>query len=203
MGSGQVHQQQGFFAITRTCAVCRGEGEIIIDACPSCGSSGQIMKESELAVKVPGGIDTGQMLKVRGEGEVITDGVPGDLYVEIKIKPHEIFQRQDFEIICQMPITYSQAVLGGEVDVPTLHGSIKLRIPSGTPSGKVFRLKGKGIANAASGRQGDQHARTYVYVPKSLSDEQKDLLAKLSQIEGTPTQSGEKSFLDKVKDFFE
>lgn len=203
-GSGQSREQHGFFAISRPCPICRGEGKMVVDPCPSCGGSGGGKKQVELAVKVPGGIDHGQRLKLRGEGEIITDGPPGDLYVEIKLKPHKVFHRRDTEIICEIPITYSQAVLGAEVEVPTLSGTTKMKIPPGTPSGKVFRLRGKGIVDMHHPqRHGDQHVRTYVYVPQSLTDRQRELLEELSRIEGKPIANESRSFFEKVKEFFE
>jgi molecular chaperone DnaJ len=202
-GAGQIRIQQGFFAISRTCHVCHGEGKVIVDPCPSCGGSGQGSKESELSVRIPAGIDQGQRLKLRGEGEAISGGPPGDLYVEIKVKPHEMFQRHDSDIVCEIPITYSQAVLGAEIEVATLSGPITVKIPPGTPSGKVFRLRGKGVVDMHTGRYGDQHVRTYVYVPQTISDRQRELLEEMSSIEGKPTANEARSFLEKVKEFFE
>ncbi len=202
-GSGQVRVQQGFFAITRTCSVCRGQGKVIIDPCPSCGGNGQGAKDCDISVKVPAGIDQGQRLKLRGEGEVISGGAPGDLYVEILLKEHETFKRRDSDIVCEVPINYSQAVLGTEVEVPTLTGPITMKIPPGTPSGKVFRLRGKGIVDLHNGRHGDQHVRTYIYVPQTVTEKQRNLLEELSRIEGKPVANGSRSLFDKFKEFFE
>jgi len=202
-GSGQTRVQQGFFTIARTCSVCRGEGTMIVDPCPSCGGAAVGEKETELLVKVPAGIDTGQRLKLRGEGEAITDGPPGDLYVEIAIAQHTFFKRQDTEILCEFPITYCQATLGAEIAIPTLEGEEMLKIPPGTASAKVFRLRGKGIVDMHTGRVGDQHIRVYVYVPQTVTDEQREMLEALSKIEGKPTSNESRTFFDKVKDFFE
>lgn len=202
-GVGQIRVQRGFFAISQTCPVCRGQGTMIVDPCPGCGGTGQGTKESELTVKVPAGIDTGQRLKLRGEGEIIANGPPGDLYVEIRIKKHGYFERRETEIVCEVPITYSQAVLGGEIEVPTLGSPVTLKIPAGTPSGKVFRLRGKGIVDMHVGRHGDQHVRTFVHVPKSVTDRERELLEELAKIEGKPTANGSRSIFDKVRDFFE
>ena len=204
-GHGQVTAQEGFFRISRPCPICRGAGNMITDPCPTCGGSGQAQKDAELLVKVPAGIDTGQKLKLRGEGEVIKNGNPGDLYVEISVKADKRFKRQGTEIISELPLSYSQAVLGAEVEVPTLYGKLKVKIPAGTPSGKVFRLKGHGLPDVQTGIKGDQHARAFVVVPKKVNDKHKQLLEELSKIEGTPNVDDhhERSFFDKVKEFFD
>ncbi|RIL08794.1 MAG: molecular chaperone DnaJ [Proteobacteria bacterium] len=201
-GQGQVRIQQGFFTIARTCHVCGGAGQVVKSPCESCSGSGLKVSESRIKVRVPAGIDSGQRLKLRNEGEAGTaGGSPGDLYVQINVQNHPFFQREGSEIICEIPITYSSAALGAEVEVPTIEGKVKLKIPAGTPSGKVFRLKNKGIQVLGENRRGDQHVRVYVDVPKKVSGEQRELLEKLAEIqerEGT----GEKSFLEKVKDIF-
>jgi molecular chaperone DnaJ len=205
-GAGQVRFQQGLFAISRPCSACQGQGTVIADPCPDCGSSGRKTKEVKLSVKIPAGIDQGQRLKLRGEGEPgPANGTPGDLYVEIALKPHPIFTRQENEIICEMPISYAMSVLGGDVEVPTLSGKATLKIPAGTPSGKVFRLRGQGIVGIQNGHRGDQHVRTFVYVPQgNVSERQREILEELAQIEGKPVRSSDgRSFFDKVKDFFE
>lgn len=202
-GQGQVRFQQGFFTVSRPCSVCSGTGKFIKDPCPSCGGSKSVNKDKELLVKVPAGIDTGQQLKVRGEGEEITGGPSGDLYVEVTIEPHKTFRRQDADIICEVPMTYPQAVLGGEVEVPTLDGPIMMKIPAATESGKLFRLRGKGIVDLHTGKKGDQHVRVYIFVPSNLNDKQRELIEQLSKVEGKPTGAEERSFLDRVKDFFD
>ncbi|HQH27344.1 MAG TPA: molecular chaperone DnaJ [Oligoflexia bacterium] len=202
-GAGQIRIQQGFFAVSRTCNVCRGHGTLIVDPCPSCGGNGEGSKETELTVKIPAGMDKGQRLKLRGEGEVIPDGAPGDLYVEIEITPHQVFERQDSDIICEIPITYCQAVLGAEIEVPTLTGPVNMKIPAGTPSGKVFRLRGQCIVDLHTGKRGDEHVRTYIYVPQTVTDKQREVLEELSGIEGKPVSNESRTFLDKVKEFFE
>jgi molecular chaperone DnaJ len=204
-GQGQVNAQEGFFRISRPCPVCRGQGMMITDPCPSCGGSGEGHKDSELLVKIPAGIDHGQKLKLRGEGEVISNGNPGDLYVEISIKPHKRFKRQGTEIISDLSISYSQAVLGTELEVPTLYGKVKLKIPAGTQAGKVFRLKGQGIVDIQSTIKGDQHVKVNIIVPKKINDKHKELLEELAKIEGIPDpdDTSNRSFLDKVKEFFD
>jgi len=205
-GQGQISAQEGFFRISRPCPVCRGQGSMISDPCASCGGRGEGTKDSDLLVKVPAGIDTGQKLKLRGEGEVIKDGIPGDLYVEINILPHKKFKRQNTEIISEIPLSYSQAVLGIELEIPTLYGKSKVKIAAGTQSGKVLRLKGQGIVDLQSGVKGDQHVRVFVVVPKKITDRQKELLEELARIEGVPNvdeHNQNRSFFDKVKDFFD
>ena len=202
-GTGQVRIQQGFFAISRPCSTCNGQGNVITDPCPACGGSGSTQADKELSVQVPAGIDTGQQLKLRGEGEEVKGGAPaGDLYVEITVEPHKIFQRQDSEIVCEVPITYAQAVLGGEVQVPTLAGPIMMKIPAGTESGRLFRLRGKGMVDLRSGRVGDQHVRTFIYVPQKISPREKEILEELGSIGEKPSETESRSFLDRVKDFF-
>ncbi len=203
-GGGQIRIQQGFFTISRTCHICGGKGSVIPHPCESCQGGGRERKETKLSVKIPAGIDEGQRLKLRGEGELSMEGgPPGDLYVEISIEEHPVFQRRETELICEVPIAYSQAVLGGEVEVPTLDGPITMKIPPGTPSGKVFRLRGKGIVDMHSQRRGDQHVRTYIYVPKSPGVRERELIEELAQTEGKPIAHDNKSFFSKVKDFFE
>lgn len=203
-GAGQIRMQQGFFTLARTCHSCGGSGEVVKDPCKACSGTGMKTRESKLKVKIPAGVDTGQRLKMRGEGEPGLGGGPnGDLYVQIIVGDHPIFQRQETELVCEFPVAYSTAVLGGEVEVPSLDGRIKLKIPAGTASGKVFRLKGKGIPVLGSSpqRRGDQHVRVHVHVPKKVSDEERALLEKLAVIQGSVVDD-EKGFFDKMKDMF-
>ena len=202
-GSGQIRMQQGFFTISRTCGRCSGSGQMIKNPCRNCNGSGLTASKSKIKVKVPPGIDEGQRLKLRGEGEVSTaGGAPGDLYVQIAIEPHEIFQRQDSEVICDVPVSYSTAVLGAEIEVPTLEGIAKLKIPAGTESGKIFRLKNRGIQILGSNRRGDQHIRVNIEIPKKISEEHKQLLEKLRAVEKEDANSLSKGFFDKVKQMF-
>ena len=201
-GTGQMRLQQGFFTISRPCDACRGKGSVVKNPCSACSGSGQEVKDTELEVKIPAGIDHGQQLRLRGEGEVIPDGEAGNLYVEISLKEHPIFIRKDTELICEIPITYAQAVLGGEIKVPTLDGEVVMKVPAGTESGKVFRLSGKGVVDMHSGSFGNLHVRVYIYVPDDISDEQRNLLEQLAQIEGEPISNKSRSFIDKVKDLF-
>ena len=202
-GAGQVRVQQGFFTLARTCPVCSGKGTFIEKPCKKCKGVGTSVKQSEIKVSIPAGIDHGQSLKLRGQGEEISNGPPGDLYVEISLKAHEQFRRQGVDIIADVPISYAQAVLGGEIQVPTLHGEVALKIPSGTASGKIFRLKGKGMREVGSTRCGDQHVRTHIYVPSKVTEKHKELLKNLAEVEGSPTLKDSRSFFDKIKDFFD
>ena len=205
-GAGQIRVQQGFFTLARTCHACGGVGEVVKNPCSDCSGAGLKVKESKLKVKVPAGVDNGQRLKMRGEGEAgVGGGQNGDLYVQILIDEHPVFQRQDQEVICEVPITFSAAALGTEIEVPSLDGKLKLKIPAGTPSGKVFRIKNKGIPVLGSSpqRRGDQHVRVYVHVPKQVSEEERELLEKLAKIQGTVVEDdSDKGFFDKVKDMF-
>lgn len=202
-GTGQVRMQQGFFTISRGCGRCSGTGKVIKDPCRNCSGSGLKPGQSKIKVKIPPGIDEGQRLKLRGEGEASSSGgAPGDLYVQISIQPHEIFQRQESEIICDIPISYSTAVLGAEIEVPTLEGTVNLKIPAGTPSGKIFRLKNRGIQILGSNRRGDQHVRISIEIPKRISEEHRQLLEALKEIELKDQNSSSKNFFDKVKGMF-
>ncbi|MDD2941693.1 MAG: molecular chaperone DnaJ [bacterium] len=203
-GVGQVRVQQGFFSISRTCPVCSGKGSIVRNPCADCHGAGQVMKDVTLSVRIPAGVDSGQRLKLDGEGESSdAGGRKGDLYVEINVLAHKIFKRHGNDVVCDVPVTYSQSVLGAEISVPTLEGDVTMKVPSGTPSGKIFRLKGKGMPDLRSGRKGDQHVRTYVSVPTSISNEQRELIEKLAKIEGAPIREDSPSFFDKVMHIFE
>jgi len=202
-GAGQIRMQQGFFTIARTCHVCSGSGQVIKTPCKECSGSGARLAESTLSVKVPAGIDNGQRLKLRGEGEAGSAGGPaGDLYVQIAVKPHPIFERQESELICEVPISYTTAALGDEIDVPTLEGKVKVKIPPGTTSGKIFRLKNRGIQVIGSNSRGDQHVRVIIKVPKKISEKHKKMLKELREVEAEDLVEESKSFFDKVKEMF-
>ena len=202
-GRGQVNFQQGFFSVSRTCSQCQGQGTIIKDPCPSCGGSGRLRKLHTLSVKIPSGVDTGSRLKLRGEGESApTGGAPGDLYVVIQVEPHPIFVRENLDILCDVPISFAQATLGAEIDVPTLNGKVKMKIPAGTQSGKVFRMKDKGITDVQGYHQGDQHVRVSVETPTHLTTRQKELLKEFAAAGGEDVNPMAKGFLDKMKDLF-
>lgn len=202
-GSGQVRIQQGFFTISRTCTVCGGTGHIIKNPCQVCSGSGLKVVESRINVKIPAGIDHGQRLKLRGEGEAGTaGGTSGDLYVQVSVRKHPLFERHEQDIICEIPVSFTTAALGDEIDVPTLEGQVKMKIPAGTPSGKIFRLRGKGVPVLGSNQKGDQHVRVFVDVPKKLSAEKRALLDELKKLEAKEPSSEMKGFFDKVKNMF-
>lgn len=203
-GAGQVRFQQGFFTISRPCNTCGGQGKVIRNPCAGCSGAGIKTKESKIRVKVPAGVDEGQTLKIRGEGEVVSGGAPaGDLYVEMTLKQHPIFRRQDTELFCEMPISYCVAVLGGDIEVPTLEGPQSLKVPAHTQSGTTFRLRAKGVVDMRSGRRGDLHIRTYVSVPTRLGDRERELLVELAAVEEKPVPQEGRNFFDRVKEFFE
>ncbi|MES2316515.1 MAG: molecular chaperone DnaJ [Pseudomonadota bacterium] len=206
-GHGQVRMQQGFFSIQQTCPKCHGNGKVITDPCAPCGGQGRIKRNKTLEVKIPAGIDNGMRIRSSGNGEPGTNGGPaGDLYVEIHIKPHAVFQREGDDLHCEMPISFVKATLGGEIEVPTLSGKVSFTIPEGTQSGKTFRLKAKGIKGVRSGYAGDLFCHVAVETPVKLTDKQKDLLKEFERLtaEGGAKHSPQsKGWMDKVKDFFE
>lgn len=202
-GRGQVSFQQGFFSVSRTCSQCHGQGTIVKDPCANCGGSGRLRNLHTLNVKIPGGVDTGSRLKLRSEGESApAGGAPGDLYVVIQVEPHPIFLRENLDILCDVPISIAQAALGAEIDVPTLNGKVKMKIPAGTQSGKVFRMKGKGVNDVQGYHQGDQHVRVSVETPTHLTARQKELLKEFATAGGEDVNPMAKGFLDKMKDLF-
>ena len=206
-GHGQVRMQQGFFSIQQTCPKCHGTGKIIPEPCVTCTGAGRIKRNKTLEVKIPSGIDDGMRIRSSGNGEPgLNGGPPGDLYVEIHIKPHGVFQRDGDDLHCEMPISFTKAALGGEIEVPTLSGKASFTIPEGTQSGKTFRLRSKGIKGVRSGFAGDLFCHVVVETPIKLTDKQKELLR---DFERSTTEGGSKhsphtkSWMDKVKEFFE
>lgn len=206
-GVGQVRMQQGFFSVQQTCPTCRGAGTTISDPCDTCHGRGRVRKTRTLSVKIPAGVDDGDRIRLSGEGEAGRNGgPPGDLYVEVRVNPHKIFERAGSDLSCEVPISFGAATLGGEVELPTLDGHVSLKIPAGTQSGKVFRLRGKGVKTVRDARKGDLFARVAVETPVNLTAEQKDLLGKLDE---SISAGGEKhspradSWLDTVKRFFD
>jgi molecular chaperone DnaJ len=200
-GSGQLMFQQGFFRISRPCDACSGAGEIVKERCTGCRGAGRIEGEQTLAVKIPAGVEHGTRLRLAGEGEAgIEGGPPGDLYVDIAVKPHPFFQRDGTDLHCQVPIAFVQAALGGEIEVPTLDGKMTLRVPEGTQSGKTFRLAGKGLPQLGGRARGDQIVQIFVEVPSKLTDRQRELLEQFARESGTDVSPVTKSFVDKLKD---
>lgn len=198
-GQGSVRYQQGFFTIRRTCSTCQGTGQLIKKACSRCKGKGQLRKEKVLEIKIPAGVDQGSRLRIVGEGEGGPKGGPsGDLYVVLHVEEHPFFQRQDNNIYCEIPINFSQAALGGETTVPTLEKPEKIKIPAGTQSDTVFRLKGRGIVSLDGYGKGDQLVRVKVVTPKKLTKEQKELFEQLDTISGDPEESS--SLFEKVKE---
>ena len=206
-GQGQVRMQQGFFSIQQTCPRCRGAGRIITDPCGTCHGTGRVQEQKTLSVKVPAGVDTGDRIRLSGEGEAGENGgPPGDLYVQVRVRSHPIFKREGADLYCEMPISFVTAALGGELDVPTLEGRVKLKVPAETQSGKLFRLRSKGVTSLHDGSRGDLLCRVSVETPVNLSDTQKNLLrdfdATLQHGENTHSPRTH-SWLDGVKKFFE
>ena len=205
-GQGQVRLSQGFFSIQQTCPTCHGSGKMITDPCVTCRGAGRIKKHKTLAVKIPAGVDEGDRIRLSGEGESgVNGGPPGDLYVVIHLTEHGVFQREGDDLHCEMPISFSQAALGGEIEIPTLDGSAKIKIPPETQSGQVFRLRGKGIKGVRSTYPGDLMCQVVVETPVRLTDRQKDLLRELEEIntrDGNRHNPRAKGFMDKVREFF-
>jgi molecular chaperone DnaJ len=202
-GAGEVRFTQGFFAVSRPCNQCGGAGQVVQDPCPSCKGAGKTQTEAQLSVKIPGGVNTGTRVRLTGEGELGDQGgPPGDLYVVVHVREHPIFVREDYEVLCEVPLSFTQAALGAQLDVPTLDGKVKMKIPPGTQTGKVFRLRGKGIPHLHGKDRGDQHVRVVVETPTELSRQQRDLLEKFADISGETTNPQSKNFFDKVRELF-
>lgn len=202
-GRGQVRYQQGFFTISRTCSHCGGLGQIITTPCLECRGSGRIKKKKTLKVKIPAGVDNGTKLRIAEEGEAGDWGAAkGDLYVIIRIKKHDIFEREDNNLYCQISIPFTHAALGTSVKIPTLEGPEMLKIPAGTQPEEIFRLKGKGIASLESRRKGDLFVKINVKIPKNLTKEERELLRKFAESRGEDLEILDKNLIDKVKDIF-
>ncbi|OGP52533.1 MAG: molecular chaperone DnaJ [Deltaproteobacteria bacterium RBG_13_52_11] len=183
-GRGQINRSHGFFTISTTCSYCRGEGKVISNPCKSCGGAGLAKKRKKVSLQVPPGVDTGSRLRLRGEGEEGERGGPqGDLYVIIYVDPHEFFEREGDDIICRVPISFTMAALGGEIEVPTLDGAKKIHIPKGTQPGEIFKLRGEGIPHLHSRGKGDQIIQAAVLVPTKLTKRQEELLKDFAALE--------------------
>lgn len=204
-GTGQIQYKQrtpfGQFVNIKTCDVCHGEGKVITNPCDACNGKGRIRRQKKIKINVPAGIDDGQTMRLEGEGEPgIKGGPSGDLFISVRVKPHAIFQRQGNDVICEMPITFVQAALGTELEVPTLDGRVKYNVPEGTQTGSVFRLKNKGIPFLRGSGRGDQYVKVHVEVPKKLNEKQKALLREFAELSGDEVYEQRKSFFDKMKD---
>lgn len=204
-GAGQIRMQQGFFAVQQTCPSCRGQGQTIESPCGSCHGRGVKEETKTLSVKIPAGVDTGDRVRLTGEGEAGSMGGPaGDLYVQVQVKEHHIFQREGAHLHCVVPISIVDAVLGGELEVPTLDGRVKLKIPPETQSGKMFRLRGKGVTPVRGGGAGDLICQVQVETPVNLTAEQKELLIRFQEsLTGEKHSPQKKNWFDGVRKFFE
>ena len=206
-GAGQVRMQQGFFQVQQTCPSCRGQGKVVSDPCTSCRGQGRVERSKILSVKVPPGVDTGDRIRLSGEGEAGPSGGPNvDLFVEMSVRKHAIFERDGKDLHCDAPITFSDAALGGELEVPTLEGRVKLKIPEGTQTGKLFRLRGKGVKPVRGGSVGDLLCRVVVETPVQLTKQQRELLQQFQEslTEGGTRQSPKQtSWFEGVKSFFD
>jgi molecular chaperone DnaJ len=206
-GSGQVRMQQGIFAVQQTCPRCKGRGQVITEPCDTCLGQGRIRKKKTLAVKVPAGVDNGDRIRLAGEGEAGRNGgPPGDLYVEIRVREHAIFERDGSHLSCEVPVSFATATLGGTIEVPTLGGNVDLKVPAETQSGRVFRLREKGVKPVRGGPTGDLFCRVVLETPVNLTDDQKALLRKLEESMHASSRNHsprQHSWLDGVKRFFE
>jgi molecular chaperone DnaJ len=201
-GQGRIAQQGfgGMFRMVTTCPNCRGRGSIIRDHCPSCGGTGRQLRKRVVTVKIPAGVHEGQAVRIAGEGEPGDNGAPpGDLHCYISVRPHAVFSRHNNDIVCQVPISFTEAALGGSIDVPTLKGTEKLEIPHGTQNGEVFKLKGKGLPDIRSYRNGDEVIQILIEIPKRLTDRQKALLREFAASEDEKVMPQRRGFLDKIK----
>ena len=203
-GLGQISARQGIFSVQQTCPRCRGQGKIISDPCPVCRGQGRVEEQKTLSVKIPPGVDSGDRVRLSGQGEAGTNGGPaGDLYVQVEVRAHNIFERQAENLYCDVPLNFVDAALGGELEVPTLNGRVTLKIPPETQTGRQFRLRGKGVnvSQVRRGGTGDLYCRVIIETPVSLTDKQKDLLREFSKEGSEEQRPHESSWFDKVKRF--
>lgn len=183
-GRGQIRQTVGFFSISQTCSRCQGSGQVIKTPCPACKGEGRIRKVRDITVKIPPGVDSGSKLRLQEEGEQVPGGLSGDLYVVIYVKEHPVFKRDGNDVLCEIPISFVDACLGTEIDVPTLDGKVRMKIPEGTQTHKIFRLRGKGISSLHGFGKGDQLVRVIIETPTNLSFREKELLREFSASRG-------------------
>lgn len=202
-GAGQIRRSGGIITFTQTCPTCGGAGTKIEKPCTACRGEGRVPKTTKLNVRIPAGVDTGSRLRSSGNGEAgVAGGAPGDLYIVLSVKEHELFERQGEDLFCEIPIKFTLATLGGTIEVPTLFGKASLKIPHATQSGTTFRLRHKGMPSLRGGHQGDQLVRVQVEVPQSLTSEQRKLLEEFARISGDAAEPTSKSFFEKAKKFF-
>jgi len=205
-GHGQVRMQQGFFSIQQTCPRCHGSGKTVANPCSACGGAGRIKQQKTLSVKIPSGVDEGDRIRLSGEGEAGVNGGPaGDLYVVIHLRPHPVFSRDHNDLHCEMPISFTTAAIGGDIEIPTLDGYAKIKVPGGTQTGQMFRLRGKGIKGVRATAHGDLICHVAIETPVNLTSRQKELLLELEAInqkDGGKHNPRAKSWMEKVKEFF-
>ena len=206
-GQGQVRVSQGPFSIAQTCPRCHGTGKMITNPCTACSGAGRVKHQKTLQVRIPSGVDEGDRVRLSSEGEPgVNGGPPGDLYVQVHIKPHPVFQRDHDDLHCEMPVSFSTAALGGDIDIPTLDGTARIKVPAESQSGKTFRLRGKGIKGVRSDFPGDLFCHVVVETPVNLTDRQRELLREfetISQGDAARHNPRSKGWFDKVKEFFE
>jgi len=203
-GHGQVRFQQGFFSITRTCSQCSGTGKVVKNPCKACKGEGRIVRERTVDLKIPAGVDSGDKMRVTGEGDAGGKGAPsGDLYVVLTVKDHDVFERREHHLYCHIPVSFPQAALGSEITVPTLEGEdVTLKVPAGTQTGSTFKIKARGVSKRGSSSRGDLYVTVDVTVPAKLSKEQKELIAKLATTLDDDNRPTEKKLLDRMKEIF-
>ena len=202
-GAGQVRRSGGIITFTQTCPTCAGAGTKVEKPCSACRGEGRVAKNTKINVRIPPGVETGSRLRSSGNGEAgMAGGQAGDLYIVLAVKDHELFERQGEDLFCEIPIKFTLATLGGTIEVPTLFGKASLKIPTATPSGTTFRLRGKGMPSLRGGHQGDQLIRVQVEVPQSLTSEQKKILEEFARVSGDAAEPTSKTFFEKAKKFF-
>jgi molecular chaperone DnaJ len=202
-GRGQVAHSRGFFTVASTCPRCNGTGETITNPCKRCGGEGRVQLRRKIKVRIPAGIEDGSRLRSSANGEAgVRGGPPGDLYVVVHVRPHDLFVRQGDDLLCEVPVSFTTAALGGEIEVPTLNGAARLKIPPGTQHGTLFRLRGKGLPNVHGHGHGDEHVRVLVEVPSRLSRPLREKLEELARLANDDAYPQRKSFLEKAKRFF-
>jgi len=203
-GSGYIRQQQGFVTRQRECPRCEGTGEIIPHPCTKCEGTGKLREVEELEVDIPAGVSTGQRLRWSGKGAPgESGGPPGDLYIMIRLEDHPLFERDGRHLLCTVPISFTQAALGGKVEVPTLDGKVSMTVPAGTQTGKDFRLRGKGFPSLDGGSRGDQYVKVVIETPVNLNEEQRELLVKFAEASGDDVHPEKRTFFDRLKELFD